>query len=178
MEAELKVLENQLKELSLEVKKARDIAKVALDKAKIAVGGEVSTEVHEKLNTLPNDFGELENAMSVLRLRCQGIANIDDSVLEQYQKYQKDITEKNSELAQLEGEAKKVDDEIQIVRPIWVNALKQLVGQIDKNFADFMMHMSYGGEVYLYEGEKEVCYHLMHENALPYQSLTSLFYFF
>lgn len=154
----MKILEDQLKEMNVEVRKARDIAKAAFEEAKIAVGSEFTEEVQEKMSTLPGTFEEIESAIAVLRLRCQGIANIDDSVLEQYHKYQKDITEKNSELAKLEEEAKKVDDEIQAVRPIWVNSLKQLIGQIDKNFGNFMTMMKYSGEVYLYEGEKEVSY--------------------
>lgn len=144
-----------------EVKKVRDTTKVALDEARIALGlkpnEQISEAVERKLDGLPGDFDLIENAMSVVRLRCEGIANVDESVLEQYRKYQREITEKNKELAQLEAEAKTVNDEIKRVQSVWVNALKSLIRKIDKNFGEYMANMNYSGEVYLYEGEKEVC---------------------
>lgn len=162
LEEETKYLQSQLLELSAEVKKVRDAVKKANEEVTAACGADVTDPVKgpdilEKFATLPNDEEEIENVESVLRLRCQGIANIDESILEEYQKYQRDIAIKNEELAKLEADAANVEKEIQTIRPRWVNALKELIGKIDNNFGEFMQTMQYSGEVYLYEGEKEVC---------------------
>lgn len=163
LEEETKYLQSQLLELSAEVKKVRDAVKKANEEVTAACGADVTDPVKgpdilEKFATLPNDEEEIENVESVLRLRCQGIANIDESILEEYQKYQRDIAIKNEELAKLEADAANVEKEIQTIRPRWVNALKELIGKIDNNFGEFMQTMQYSGEVYLYEGEKEYAF--------------------
>lgn len=162
LDEEIKYLGGQVNELVVEYKKLREGVVEALHTAKTVIGEEIndperSVEIHAKLETLPTDDEEIENLMSMLRLRCQGIANVDESILEEYQKCQREIDLKTQELNELETEAKNVEKEIETIKPRWVNTLKELIGQIDRNFGDFMMKMHYSGEVYLFEADKKVC---------------------
>lgn len=143
------------------LRRSREDAKIARDYARKLSGFDFGTsqipqDVHEKFLELPESIEDLENAISILKLRCEGIANIDESVLEEYQKYIEEITEKTKECKDLENDLEAKDNEIQTLKPLWLNALNELISKINLNFGKFMEHLQYSGEVYLFGGSKEV----------------------
>lgn len=161
IESEVEYVRNEMKNLEENLRAARDQAKEARDQARTLTGfdfanGQVEDSITEKFNSLPNSMEELENSISIMRLRCEGIANIDDSVLVEYQKYQQEIAEKTNECRELESELAKKQSEIETTKPLWLDALNSLISQINNNFSKFMEHLQYSGEVYLFDGNKEV----------------------
>ena len=161
LDQEIIYFRNEVKSLEDSVRTAREQAKAARDQAKEITGfdfsnNQVDEAITEKFNSLPDNMTELDNAIDILRLRCEGIANIDDSVLVEYQRYQQQIGEKTNECRELECELARNENEIQTIKPLWLDALNTLIGQINQNFSQFMAELDYSGEVYLFHGNKEV----------------------
>lgn len=156
---EVESIKQELEHFRENLYTARNAAKEARDSAKEITGMDFNRDVPEEItnafNDLPDTVSELDHTIDVMRLRCEGVANIDDSVLEEYQKYQREIAEKTVECRGRELELVNVEREIQNVKPLWLKALNTLIVQINQNFGKFMFHLSYSGEVYLFEGNKE-----------------------
>ena len=159
---EVEGFRKELKNLEDSLRVSRDAAKNARVHARELSGfdfgdSQVPQEVNEKFSELPSTIEKLDNAISILKLRCEGISNIDESVLEEYQNYISEITTKTTERDDLEKELASKENEVQILKPLWFDALNSLIEQINFNFSKFMDHLQYSGEVYLFGGNKEVC---------------------
>lgn len=156
---EIESIKQELENVRENLSAARNAAKVARESAKEITGMDFTSEVPEEItntfNELPDTVSELDHTIDVMRLRCEGVANIDDSVLEEYQEYQRKIAKETADCREAEEKLVNVEREIQTIKPLWLNALNTLIVQINQNFGRFMFHLNYSGEVYLFEGNKE-----------------------
>lgn len=150
----------ELKDLDEKLQEIRDIAKEFREKAKRFSGFDfndsVDNSIVERFESMPSSLDEIKDSVNMLKLRCEGIVNIDESILEEYQKYQQEITEKTSYSAQLEKELEANDKKINELKAGWIESLNDLILKINNNFGKFMDYLRYSGEVYLYTGSKEV----------------------
>lgn len=160
MTSDEKRLRNELVELEENLQTIRNVAKEYREKAKQLSGFDfsdnVDTNITERFNNMPSSLSEINDSINMLKLRCEGIANIDESILEEYQKYQNEITEKTSFCRQLENQLELKDGEINTIKPNWLDSLNGLINKINTNYSKFMDYLHFSGEVYLFTGNKEV----------------------
>ncbi|KAH9416423.1 Structural maintenance of chromosomes protein 5 [Dermatophagoides pteronyssinus] len=156
--SELMDLANAVDRLKSEMKEsqnqAKEFRKNAIEKSGFDYN-DLDEQIRKRLEELPDTIDEISDAITELKLRCEGIKNVDQSLLETYRSYQKEIQTKSVELEKFEQELQQHKEEIDQLKPVWLNELKTLIAKINENFSKFMDHLNYSGEVYLFTGDKE-----------------------
>ncbi|KAH7646400.1 Structural maintenance of chromosomes protein 5 [Dermatophagoides farinae] len=145
-------LNNNFKELQ---KTTREFRKYAIEKSGFNFNEDLDEEIRKKMHDLPEKLDEISDMIDTLKLRCEGIQDVDQSLLEDYKRYQLEIQNKYSECEKYEQQLDCRKQEINSLKPIWLTELKGLIDKINENFTKFMDHLNYSGEVYLFTGDKE-----------------------
>lgn len=143
----------ELKQMDENTRKLREDAKKYREKAVNESGFDyqnLQPEIEEKMNELPSSLSEISEAINLLKLKCEGIRNVDETILEEYQKYQREIEERRVLGVSLGQRLEEREKQIQHLQPIWLQALRSLVDKINENFSSFMRYLKFCGEVYLY----------------------------
>ncbi|KPM00425.1 SMC protein-like protein [Sarcoptes scabiei] len=150
-----------LKELNEKLNEVKQEARLYREKAKKESGfdynSDSESQIIEKFNALPATIDEIANQISVNKMRCAGIKNVDADLLVKYQKFQEEIKEKTAICDRLESELNAKKSEINSLRSVWLNSLEEFIEKINMNFKNFMEYLKYSGEVYL-SGDKEYAF--------------------
>lgn len=151
---------NELQEMNRIFLNAKDVAKEFRERAKEKSGfnfdEHTDPKIKETFDELPGNLEDVNIAISRLKMSCQGIKNVDEDLLNKYRNYQLEIEEKEAQCLQLEEEHENKKNEIDALRPIWIEELNKVINKINENFSSFMGYLNFCGEVYLYEGNNEV----------------------
>ncbi|OTF72867.1 SMC protein-like protein, partial [Euroglyphus maynei] len=146
---------NRLKNKMLELKnEAKEFRTNAIEKSGFDYN-DIDEEILERLKKLPDTLEDISDSITELKLRCEGIKNVDQSLLETYRAYALEIENKGNECEKFEQELIVRKQEIDSLKPVWLTELKSLINKINENFSKFMDYLNYSGEVYLFTGDKE-----------------------
>lgn len=157
--SEEKEKKEDLKRIDEKTRQLRDLAKKCREKAVESSGFDfqhLPPDIEEKMNQLPNSLSEIIEAINLLKLKCEGIRNVDETILEDYQKYQREIQEKHALSLELEQRLSQREQEIQELQPVWLGSLRSLIDRINQNFSEFMGYLKFRGEVYLFAANEVI----------------------
>ncbi|KAM3872329.1 structural maintenance of chromosomes protein 5-like [Diretmus argenteus] len=138
------------------VETCKDLMKKASEICNIDSVESVSTGLHAALSKLPDTLDEIEALLAEERSRADGFTGLSENVVEEYNRREQEVKNLEKELNEKTNALTTYRQNISEAKERWLNPLKLLVDQINKNFSDFFRSMQCAGEVELHtENEEE-----------------------
>lgn len=103
--------------------------------------------------TMPENLGEIEDAINSAHARVQLMASADEQVVFDYEHRLRRIEELTAKINSINTEATKLKNQMDELREEFVSSIQALVAQINTSFGHFYATMNCAGEVGLYTGE-------------------------
>ncbi|XP_053322557.1 structural maintenance of chromosomes protein 5 [Spea bombifrons] len=155
-----RVLENQFSTIEERkrnlLESCKELLKRAREKCNLGQNKEVPQDFQIAFQALPNALDEIDALLNEERSRESCFTGLNASVVDEYNKRNKELQDLTKELEQKQSELDNYRQNISQVKEKWLNPLKQLVEKINEQFSGFFRSMQCVGEVDLHtENEEE-----------------------
>lgn len=151
--SELSSMEEKLASVSRGYTEARNRAHRLIEEAKRVTGGTadelIPKDIQKVFDTLPSSVAEIDAMIyeQKTRLDCQFETN--PLVVKDYDKNTKEIARLERELSKTDEQVQEIQKNIEELLERWLRPLQQLIARINEQYSDFFRRMGCAGQVVL-----------------------------
>ena len=151
LEREVELLKEQVRDLK---QQARDKLIEAKRIAEIGPNDQLEEKLRERnlwddFHNAPSQIDELEGEINNMTARAESMFQVDEQVVEDYNKREENIQLLEQKLNRQESSRSNHQDNVLKLREEWITPLTELIGRINTNFSFFFSSLQCCGEVSL-----------------------------